>query len=96
MRRITRGHIDRNNVDSLAVMGRSSKKQLDPLEQVGSNIRAIRQEQGLSQEALALKADLDRSYLGGVERGERNISIINLKKIADALEVDAGSLLNNI
>jgi transcriptional regulator with XRE-family HTH domain len=57
------------------------------LKKVGQNIRDIRREKGLSQESLAFEADLDRSYIGGVERGDRNIAIINLKKIADVLKI---------
>ena len=45
-------------------------------------------EQGLSQEALALLCDLDRTYIGGVERGERNIGLINIYKISKALNID--------
>jgi transcriptional regulator with XRE-family HTH domain len=66
------------------------------LKKVGSNIRQARNEKGLSQEALALAADLDRSYIGGVERGERNISILNLKKIAGALNISVSQLLKNL
>jgi transcriptional regulator with XRE-family HTH domain len=49
---------------------------------------------GLSQESLALASGLDRTYVGGVERGERNISVINIYKIAAALGVPAKELLN--
>lgn len=59
----------------------------------GERIRAIRKQKGLSQEALALACDLDRTYIGGVERGERNISLINIHKIAEALGVKAKELL---
>jgi transcriptional regulator with XRE-family HTH domain len=50
----------------------------------------------MSQEALALEAGLDRSYVGGVERGERNIAIINLSKIASALDIPVACLLEKI
>jgi transcriptional regulator with XRE-family HTH domain len=48
----------------------------------------------ISQEALALKCDLDRSYVGRVERGEINISLINIVRLAEALEVEAGELFS--
>jgi transcriptional regulator with XRE-family HTH domain len=51
----------------------------------GERVRELRKSKGLSQEALALACDLDRTYIGGVERGERNISLINIHKIAAAL-----------
>lgn len=56
-------------------------------------MRAERRAQGLSQEALANKADIDRSYMGGIERGEHNIAIINFLKIANALGIKASVLL---
>ena len=46
----------------------------------GARLKSIRQQRGLSQEALALTCELDRTYIGGVERGERNISLINIQK----------------
>ncbi len=52
---------------------------------LGVAIRNARQERGLSQEALAVDAGLDRSYMGGIERGEHNLTIINLVKISGAL-----------
>lgn len=66
------------------------------LKQLGNNIRAERQKIGLSQEALADKADLDRSYVGGVERGERNVSLINIVRLARALGVAPGHLLKGL
>lgn len=56
-------------------------------DEVGRRIRQIRTEQGLSQEKLALKAELDRTYLAGVEQGKRNPSLKSLEKIIDALGV---------
>ncbi len=61
---------------------------------LGEVVRAKRKAQGLSQEALADKADIDRSYMGGIERGEHNLAIINLLKIADALGVKASVLMD--
>jgi ribosome-binding protein aMBF1 (putative translation factor) len=53
----------------------------------GERVRELRKRKGLSQEALALACELDRTYIGGVERGERNLSLINIYRIAEALEV---------
>ncbi|NQW58137.1 MAG: helix-turn-helix transcriptional regulator [Polynucleobacter sp.] len=54
---------------------------------LGQRIRAIREKKGLSQESVALACELDRSYFGGIERGEHNVAVINLQKIANALKV---------
>lgn len=58
----------------------------------GDAIRVTRKEQGLSQEAFALKCGLDRSYYGAVERGERNVSLTNIIRIAEALETRPSAL----
>lgn len=58
------------------------------LDKLGKRIREIRKARGLSQEALGEKCGFTFSYVGGVERAENNISIKNLEKIADALNVD--------
>ena len=60
---------------------------------VGFKIRTLRQEKGLSQERLAGLADLHRAYIGQIERGEKNIGLKNLEKIAKALGVRAKDLL---
>ncbi|GAB3922942.1 helix-turn-helix transcriptional regulator [Mucilaginibacter myungsuensis] len=54
---------------------------------VGQRIRELRNELGISQEALANKAEIDRTYVTDVENGRRNISIENLEKLIDALQV---------
>ena len=62
----------------------------------GEHIRKFRKSKGLSQEELALQSGLDRTYIGGVERGERNISLINICRIADALSISPDLLLSNL
>lgn len=58
----------------------------------GKRMKELRKQKGLSQEELSLLCELDRSYIGGVERGERNISLINIHKIAIALNISAKEL----
>ena len=60
---------------------------------VGANIRRKREAQGLSQENFADKCRLHRTYIGAVERGERNITMVTLEKISTALGVDPRDLL---
>ena len=62
------------------------------LKLVGARIRDLRKEKGLSQEQLGQKAGFHFSYIGGIERAEKNISLLNLSKIADALEVNVSEL----
>jgi transcriptional regulator with XRE-family HTH domain len=58
----------------------------------GDALRTIRKRRSLSQESLALKCDLDRTYISGIERGVRNPSLTNIFKIAAALEIDPTEL----
>ena len=59
----------------------------------GKRVREIRSVIGISQEQLAFESGLERSYIGQVERGERNISIVNIHRIAKALKTEAYFLL---
>ncbi|MGZ0068096.1 helix-turn-helix domain-containing protein [Microbacterium arborescens] len=59
----------------------------------GQRVRDERLRLGVTQEDLAHRAALDRSYVGQVERGERNITLDNIHRLAEALQVEAGSLL---
>lgn len=61
--------------------------------QLGKKIKELRLRAGYSQEELAFKAGLHRTYISDIERGERNVSVENIKKIADALNVDPSELL---
>lgn len=61
---------------------------------LADNLRRLRKAQGLSQEALADNARLHRTFVGAVERGERNISLDNIGKLASALGVPASRLLS--
>ena len=65
----------------------------DPRAILGDRVRSIRAKRGISQEQLADLAELDRTYISGVERGIRNISLLNIVRIADALEVSPSELL---
>ena len=59
----------------------------------GNTVRDIRKEKGLSQEKLAHNANLHRTYIGMIERAEKNISLLNIEKISKALEVNVKILL---
>lgn len=63
---------------------------------LGKRIRELRQQTGLSQEKFALKIGMDRTYFASVETGKRNIAIVNIKKIADGLEVSLSELFKEI
>lgn len=66
------------------------------LQAFGSRIRALRKEKGLSQEELASRAGLDRSYMGHIERGEKNITLLKVCQISAALGVPPGELLSGL
>lgn len=67
----------------------------DVRELLGSRIRFLRKELKLSQEGLALKAGLDRTYVASIENGKRNVSIVNIERIAFALNCSLFDLFNS-
>jgi len=60
---------------------------------LGEKIRRLRKKAGISQEELGFRANLHRTYIGSIERGEQNISVDNIHKVAKALKVSPGDLL---
>ena len=68
----------------------------DPRINFGRRVRQLRLERDISQEKLAELADLHRNYVGGIERGERNVSLINIVKLAHALAVRPAKLIETI
>jgi transcriptional regulator with XRE-family HTH domain len=62
----------------------------------GARLRELRHLKGVSQEQLALQCGLDRSYVGQIERGERNLSLENIHKLANALKVQPSELLLDV
>ncbi len=71
----------------------SIPEKTDPRWLFGRRLVSLRKGKGLSQEQLALQSGLARSYLGGVERGQRNIALLNICRLAVTLEVAPGKLL---
>lgn len=72
----------------MVFMGRNNHHMKDArLSQFGARVKRLRERSGLSQEELAAKVGIHRTYIGSVERGERNLGLINVLRIADALSV---------
>lgn len=72
------------------------KDEPDILEQFGKRVRNLRKIKGFSQEAFAAHCGLDRTYVGGIERGERNVALRNIAVIARALGVSISELLDEL
>ena len=66
------------------------------LKKLGENIRVLRHQKGLSQEQLAELTGLHRTYIGGIERGERNVSILNLICLSNALDITVSKMVEGI
>ena len=74
-------------------MPRPAKTPIDPLVLFGQRLIQLRKMRDWSQERLALESGLARSYVGGVERGQRNIALLNIYRLAEALRVPPSALL---
>ena len=68
---------------------------VDVKEKIGQRIKELREASSMSQKDLSYAADLDRSYIASVENGQRNVSIVNIEKIANALGVTLKKFFNN-
>lgn len=68
----------------------------DLLVQFGARVRALRKSQGLSQEAFAARCGLDRTYISGIERGVRNVALLNIHTIAKALGLSVSELMRGL
>ncbi len=71
-------------------------KAADILERFGLRVRELRKAKGFSQEAFAAECGLDRTYMGGVERGERNIALRNIQRIARTLGISLSELMRGL
>jgi len=72
------------------------RREKDILLRFGQRVRELRTACGLSQEAFATKCGLDRTYLGGIERGERNLALRNIQAIAKALDISISKLTDGL
>lgn len=71
-------------------------KRADILKRFGQRVRELRKEQGYSQENFAYACELDRTYMGGIERGERNLALRNIERIADTLGISIAELMAGV
>lgn len=83
-------NLEVNLQTNISIMG----KDKEILIEFGQKVQTLRKSIGISQEELAFKSGLHRTYIGMIERAERNITLINIKKIANALNVNIGDLFN--
>ena len=69
---------------------------MDTKQKIGMVIRKLRMDKSISQESLALQADIDRTYISDIEKGERNISVEILEKLANTLEISISDLFKQV
>lgn len=69
---------------------------MDITEKFGNRVKEIRQELGISQEELSFRANLHRTYISSIELGKRNVSLVNIEKLAKALECEIVDFFTNI
>lgn len=74
----------------------SKTEKLPILQDFGAMVRAYRMERGLSQETFADDCEIDRSYMGGVERGERNLALVNIIRIVQALDMEPSEFFRGL
>ena len=80
----------------LPVYAHAMKDDTDILKDFGQRVRELRRNQGFSQEAFAARCGLDRTYIGGIERGERNVALRNLAVIANRLGLSLSELFEGL
>ena len=71
-------------------------KRADILKRFGTRVRELRKEQGYSQENFAYACELERTYMGGIERGQRNVALRNIERIADTLGISVAELMDGV
>ena len=71
-------------------------RRADILVRFGRRVRELRKEQGYSQEGFAYECELDRTYVGGIERGERNVALRNIERIAETLGITVAELMDGV
>ncbi|WP_245323065.1 MULTISPECIES: helix-turn-helix domain-containing protein [Francisella] len=69
---------------------------MDILKQFGNRIKKLRSEKNISQEELALIANLHRTYIGMIERGEKNLTLTSIQKLSRALEIDLSNIFKGL
>ena len=68
----------------------------DILVRFGHRVRDLRKKRGFSQEAFAAECGMDRTYMGGIERGERNVALRNIERIANTLDMTVAQLMRGV